>query len=380
MPTLLLTLGRLPKALDIARAFAATGWRVIVAEPFRHHLAGASRAVAKSIQVTAPAADHAAYLQDLLAIIAREHVSLVIPVSEETIHVAHLHGRLPPGATLFTMPPDLVLKLHDKARFIAYAASLGLDVPETCALGDFRAADTIAVGDVVVKPVLSCSGRGVRILPRGSALPVVDRAEPAIVQRFVPGLVHSTCAIARAGRVVANVIYRGGIMSGTVAVSFLRVASQPAITAWVDQFVASTGYSGFISFDFVVDASGRAYAIECNPRATSGLHFLHQADLVAAITAPDQVTTARVRPEQHLQQFYAALTETQSSIGDRSRFLTNLRALRSARDVTWSRHDPMPFLTMIFTSWKIIRMAIMQRKTFGEVAMLDVGWHRDFPV
>ena len=52
---LLLTLGRLPKALDVARGFADLGWRVVVAEPFKRHLAGASRAVAQSHRVTAPA-------------------------------------------------------------------------------------------------------------------------------------------------------------------------------------------------------------------------------------------------------------------------------------------------------------------------------------
>jgi hypothetical protein len=54
---LLLTLGRLPKALDVARGFADLGWRVVVAEPFKRHLAGASCLVARSHQVTAPAQD-----------------------------------------------------------------------------------------------------------------------------------------------------------------------------------------------------------------------------------------------------------------------------------------------------------------------------------
>ena len=65
MKTVLLTLGRLPKALDIARSFSSAGWRVVVAEPHRRHLAGASRSVARSIRVTAPAEDPAAYLRDL---------------------------------------------------------------------------------------------------------------------------------------------------------------------------------------------------------------------------------------------------------------------------------------------------------------------------
>jgi hypothetical protein len=377
--TVLLTLGRLPKALDIARAFAAAGWRVIIAEPFRHHLAGASRDVAASFQVTAPAANHAAYIGELRDIVVRENAALVIPVSEETMHVAHLRDLLPRGVTLFTMPAALVLDLHDKFRFIARAGAYGLDVPATARLGDPRGAALAADGDVVVKPALSCSGRGVRFLPRGTRLPAPETEPPAIVQRLVPGAVYSTCTVAHQGRAVATVIYRGGIMSGTVAVSFEIVPGHAAITRWVETFVAATCYTGFISFDFVVDSAGRAFAIECNPRATSGLHFMQPQDLVAAIVAPDSVRAARMRPEPELQQFYASLTEMQKSITNRKRFVANARRLCRARDVTWSWRDPMPFVTMPFTSWKIISMSIKQGKTFGEVAMLDVGWYADRP-
>jgi hypothetical protein len=84
-----------------------------------------------------------------------------------------------------------------------------------------------------------------------------------------------------------------------------------------------------------------------------------------------------MRPELHLQQFYASLTETQGSIRDRKRFVANLRQLATARDVTWRWSDPLPFLTMPLTSWKIISMAIKRHCTFGEVATLDIGYYGD---
>jgi hypothetical protein len=109
------------------------------------------------------------------------------------------------------------------------------------------------------------------------------------------------------------------------------------------------------------------------------LHFLRPQDLVAAILTPGSMPAARMRPQMELQQFYASLTETQKSIIDRRRFVANFRRLRRARDVTWSWQDPVPFLTMPITSWKIIAMAIRQRATFGAVATLDVGWYAEQP-
>ena len=52
-------------------------------------------------------------------------------------------------------------------------------------------------------------------------------------------------------------------------------------------------------------------------------------------------------------------------------FMRNLRCLRTARDVTWDRRDPWPFIAMPYTAWNIIALASRRRATFGEVAMLD---------
>jgi predicted ATP-grasp superfamily ATP-dependent carboligase len=373
--TVLLTLGRLPKALDLARSFAGHGWRVVIAEPFPRHLAGASRVVSCSRVVTAPVTDRKQYLDDLRRIIDEERVSLVVPVSEEAMHVAFLRDSLPATTTLFAMPPQVLLELHDKQRFVARCAALGLAAPETFALGDAGALGLAARGPFVVKPVYSCSGRGVSFHARGEALPGRASQGRAIAQRFVEGSVFSSFTIAARGRVRITVVYRGAVMSGTVAVCFERVA-QPAIERWVETFVTGTGFSGFISFDFVVDGSGAAQAIECNPRATSGIHFVHPEDLAAAVADPQSAEPVRFREQRTMQQLFPCLTETQKSMFG-PRFRSNLRHLLSARDVTWRRDDPLPLLTMPFTSWPIIAMSIRRRCTFGEVATLDVGWYED---
>ncbi|MFN6956413.1 MAG: hypothetical protein ACK4PG_16610, partial [Acetobacteraceae bacterium] len=88
----------------------------------------------------------------------------------------------------------------------------------------------------------------------------------------------------------------------------------------------------------------------------------------------DPAHPLRFRPERRLQQFYSCLTETQLSLFRGGGFARNLRTLLRTRDVTWSRQDPKPFLTMTATSWPIIREAIALRATFGQVAMRDFAW------
>lgn len=368
-PTVLVTLGRLPKALELCRGFAAIGWRVVVAEPQPRHLCAASRSVARSVAVPAPTADREAYLAALARLAREEGAGLVIPVSEETLHVACLPERLP-GVRVLAMPPALVHRLHHKGHFVAAMRELGLAVPATAPLGSAAAADLAAAGEVVVKPVHACAGRGVRVVRRGEALP--EAAAPAVVQRFLPGPEFSSCTLAHEGRVLASAVYRGVLFGGSVAIAFERV-EQPPIEAWIARAVAGLGWSGFIAFDFRLDAEGTVFGIECNPRTTSGLHFLEPADVARAILDPAQ--PVRFRDARRLQQFWSCLTETQLSLfRRRGGFGRKLRQLLTTPDATWSAGDPWPLLSMPWTAWPILREAARRRVPFGEVATLDLGW------
>ena len=373
--TVLITIGRLPKALDFARAFRARGWKVIVAEPFGRHLTGASNTVAVSRVTPAPSAGKAAYLDALLDIVARDGVDLVLPLSEETMHVAHLRDRLPAGVKLFAPAVDDLLALHDKQRFATLADGLGLTVPRTAALGTAEAEALAMRGDYVVKPALSCSGRGLAFGLAGTSPRPASSDVRQIVQQRIDGAHLSTFSIAHAGRVAITVVYRSLVVSGTVAVAFERV-DHPAITAWVEDFVAKTGHTGFISFDFIVDGEGCAHAIECNPRVTSGVHFIETADLAAATLDP-AASPPRFRASTRMQQFYPTLTETQASVFDRSRFGSNLKVLVTAPDVTWSLRDPWPFITMPVTAFQIIARSITTGRSFGEVSTEDISWFED---
>lgn len=372
--TVLLTIGRLPKALDLARAFKHQGYRVIVADPFRCHLTGVSRDVSRSFQVAAPAENSESYLNDIMSIVERERIDVIVPVSEETMYVTALKPRLDPDVAMFSMPQDIVLSLHNKKRFIEFAAALGLHVPETYDICDNRALTLAETTNTVIKPYYSCSGRGVRFLQRGEPLAKNAHTERVIVQKRIDGDLYSTFSIAQCGVPCATVIYRAAVISGTVAVCFERICEQPAILDWVDQFIRKTCYTGFISFDMILRPDGQAFAIECNPRATSGIHFLRTEDLGSAILDVTGRATPRFRPDLFMQQIYPCLTETQKSFFTRKNFRGNLHHLMTARDVTWQWRDPLPLLLMPITASQIIARAIRMGETFGVASTYDISW------
>ncbi len=372
--TVLLTLGRLPKGLDLARSFQLAGFRVVVADPFRWHLMRVSNAVNQSYQVTAPNVDSERYLDELAAIIRREQVSIVVPVSEETMYVAALKERIAPDILVYGMAQATLLALHDKQRFIEIAAGIGLPVPETYRLDDPRAGKLVQSGDYVLKPVNTCAGKGVEIKTKGTRPPSLADAASMIVQRHVSGWHACSFSMAHEGRVMLTVVYRGTIMNGTVAVGFERIDGRTGIEQWVETFVAQTGCSGFIAFDFIITEDGQPYAIECNPRVTSGIHFLPTDIIAPMMLNPNRSMPPRLRVDRHFQQFWPSLTETQARIFRWPAFWRHLRSLFRSRDVTWQWRDPLPFLLMPFTSMKILWTAMTTEKTLGEVATDDIEW------
>lgn len=372
--TVLLTLGRLPKGLEFAFALARAGCRVIIAEPWRWHLSRVSRAVSRSYAVTAPTASVQAYHDDLLDIVARERVSLIVPISEETLHVAGLAPRLPTDCRLLCLPQDSLLTLHDKLAFIHKAEDIGLPVPRTLAADSTAAQAFAAAQPYIVKPQLSSAGHGLAIKQAGDPLPTVDA--PSVVQAYLPGEELSSFSIAHQGRVIGTVLYRGLIISGSVAVCFEVLPDpDPAILDWIERFVRAVDYSGSIAFDFRRDAAGDALPIECNPRTTSGIHFVNPDDLALAVLDPTAANPFRLRSERVLQQFYPALTETQGAALNGRAWRPNLKHLFGCRDVTWDRRDPLPFLLLPFTSYQILRRTIFSGMTFGEAATFDIGWY-----
>ena len=369
--TVLLTLGRLPVALDLARGFAACGWRVIVADPFPMHLARMSNAVHGCYRVAAPAPHPRQFLDDIRALIAKESVDLVVPVSEETPHVASLLEEVGPATRLFAPSLDTVLRLHDKYDFIAWAQALDLPVPQTWRADDPEHRQISRDQPFVLKPRSACSGIGVRLRAAGSD---VEARHDHVVQEWLEGRLLSSFSIARGGQTVLTSVYEATLLDGSVGVCFRRVDDAMAVEQWIATFVTATQHTGFIAFDFIVDEAGVARAIECNPRSTSGIHFLRSDTLPAAIAEDEPPTGDIYRPESSLTEAYSGLTVALRSLGS-TEARSSWRRLREARDVTWRSDDPWPFLLMMVNTSRIVWLAATRRLSFAQAAVLDIRWN-----
>lgn len=355
----------MPASLAAARLLHRAGWTVIGTDSLPLTPLSRSRSVHRWHSTPSPRDQPQAFIAALAAI-GREHgVTLVLPMYEEGFVIAReravLQGELPAAHIAVAALEQLAL-LDDKMRFIRHGQSLKLPVPHTVlaeSTADLRRAHADLDGDVVLKPVFSRFASSVLIRPSAQELEAVEPSpsEPWVVQQRLEGELISSYGLCRQGRVVAHGDYRIDFVTGRQArqglgasAVYLPVEAVESL-AFARTLFASLGYDGQYGLDFLRTRGG-LWAIECNPRGTSGIHLFERCRGFAALLSGDETgqgEAARLRPSgavNHLQLLQAVRAAPQ-------RWADPLlwRALIS-RDVLFDPLDPLPildFMTMVAT-------------------------------
>ncbi|WP_377506863.1 hypothetical protein [Octadecabacter sp. R77987] len=368
--TVLITGARAPTALHLARLLHDAGQRVILADSLAHPFAARSVACARYVQLPAPRFDLAGYTAALRDLIAQEGIKLVIPTCEEVFYLAQIWEQMP--CPLFAPPMDRLRDAHDKYTFVRQAAAKGLDVPDTHLI---RSRDELVAlrdvaGDFVFKPVWSRFASQVLIRPKARALDAITPtpAAPWVAQAFVSG--QEICAYAAAvdGKLTALSQYTTPYRAGQGAGIYLRPVDDPAVRNFVQTYVAKTGWHGQISFDFIRTADGMALPLECNPRATSGVHFFRDPKgFLGAMDgipiAPD-VTSSQTLP---LAMWVYGLRP-----GTLRHFWRDLRAADNF--LAW-KGDPAPSRGQWRAFAEIIAIALRDRISLQAASTRDIEWN-----
>ena len=379
----LFTGARAPAALELARQFNAAGIEVYIAESLPWHLGRLSRVVKKSFQVSAPRQQPECFISELAQIVLKYSIDLIIPTCEETFTIARYRDRLPCAVLVDEF--DKILKFHHKYRFIECARSYGLGVPYTDILTSKAEvwARVQAKPHVVAKPVYSRFGSEAILCALGEKeIQKLNSIEcspgrPWVVQQFIEGRAICSYSVAHQGQLLAHTSYQGSYFAGKATIDF-RYDSNAAVQAWVEAFVRAENVSGQISFDFIQASDGQVYAIECNPRTTSGVHtFEPHEGLVLALCREGRpsllVPTGKRRAHLGLAMLIYGLSDVKS-------FRDALRWLKSFmghQDVVLNWKDPLPavgqWLTYLNLGVRAQRLGI----TAIAASTYDIEWNGD---
>ena len=279
----LITGARAAAALDMARSLRAAGYEPHLADCSPAWIARASRSAGPVHRYASPVDRPADFARDVQNLITRLDPVRIIPACEEVFHLAALTEADGFSERLFAPPVDRLGTLHAKDRFAALCRSLALPVPETTRVADRAALADFAdrAGEQVFKPVWSRFGVQTLVAPQPAALAALTPtpAAPWVVQRRIIGEEVSFYAVCHEGRIAAFCAYGSDwrLAGGAGYVFRPLPADQTARLRPMAVALAAFAGTGQIACDALFDCDGQPWLIECNPRATSGVHLFDRS-------------------------------------------------------------------------------------------------------
>ena len=377
MPAVMILGARAPVALDHARRFARQGWKVFVADSVPCRTSGWSKAVSASIALPPPRDAPLDFGRALAEAARRHRVDLVLPTCEEVFYVSRYRELLPPTVAVATDHIDKLRTLHSKLAFLEIARGCGANVPDSAGVSSIGEARDWARGrPAVLKPEYSRFGVHVHLYPDGipgDAAPLAAQGR-WVAQEYCDGEEICSYSVAVSGKLTAHVAYRPRYRMSRSSSYYFEPMDVPTIRWFVEKLVAKIGYTGQISFDWILGSRGTCTVLECNPRAISGVHLFGAADELPRAFLGDLQNV--VEPRVARPRMLAPLMLTVGLVGAiRNSRVTEWRHdYARANDVFLEPGDRMPMLGCVRDfgshSWRALR----KHCTVREATTRDIEW------
>jgi glutathione synthase/RimK-type ligase-like ATP-grasp enzyme len=368
----------MPFALGMVRKLASEGHQVFAADDQSLSPGNHSRYLAGRFVYPSPRRDTAGFLAEL-EWIAREHeIDVIVPTFEEAFYISTQLVRLSRVTEVFVSPFRTLACLHDKGAFERLVARLGLPVPETVVVrsGEELSEATGRLERYFARAVFSRGGVGclTNTGPLAGALEMDEvhptPASPWVVQAFVEGETVCTYSTVHGGRVSTHLMYRiPRQRKHSTGIQFEAIDATESLRL-IEPIVAELGYTGQISFDFLVTGDGLTF-VECNPRATDGLLLMPDEELAAGLLAPRPETFV-LEPGGHVQLPLAVLADGFSD--HLKRLPKSIGDLAQVRDAGSGWHDPLPTLYSALAICHLVGQST--REHMGQIVTMagDMNW------
>ncbi|HGN0867083.1 TPA: hypothetical protein ACKROV_000287 [Providencia alcalifaciens] len=367
---------RAPACLEWARAFNEAGWTVSVGDSLSQPLSRFSCSVQHYVRLPEPRQNPTAWIEALAAAIENQHIDLLLPTCEEVFYLAYGLERLQPLCRVLTSDFPLLHRLHHKGDFAAMTNGWSLAAPETHLLTDSQALLAFA-GDAaswVFKPAYSRFASQTLIRPLAHQLNKVrpTQTEPWVAQRFIEGREFCSFSILVDGDLRAHSCYQPRYRVGRGSGIYFQPSMPEPIRQFIEHFGRETRYNGQVGFDFIQDKNGCFHVLECNPRATSGVHLFDNQRrlLVNRLSHPsEQILEPTLEPRM------IALAMLLFAAPRRALSPTFWRDYAAARDVIVQKGDWCPLIAQVGSLTEIVARAVSRRCGLLTASTADIEWN-----
>jgi predicted ATP-grasp superfamily ATP-dependent carboligase len=199
----------------------------------------------------------------------RRAISMVIPSDiDTTFLLSRLQGEITPARTFPLVSPESLAMLNNKWHFMQWLSEHGIPIPESQLLAPDASLEGLDLRfPLIAKPLDECGGRGVQKIKNIDDLRAYMRerqtlgSDPFLLQTFIEGDDLVFGIIAERGRVHAWTMQKY-----CADRSHAEFVEHPELLRFGEQIARELGHHGVAEFDIRLDAEGRPWFIECNPR------------------------------------------------------------------------------------------------------------------
>jgi predicted ATP-grasp superfamily ATP-dependent carboligase len=356
--TVLISGGKMTKALQLARSFKQAGHQVILVETHKYKLTGHRYSWSVDRFYTVPNPDHPDYAKSLLSIVKQENVDTYIPVCSPvaSYYDAVAQDILSPHCSVMHVDVETLKRLDDKYTFAVAAESLGLLVPKSYLITnpqqviDFDF--TKFTRKFIIKSIPYDSVRRLDLtkLPCDTiaetaefvnSLPISEQ-KPWIMQEYIPGQEYCTHSTVRNGNIQLHCCCK----SSAFQVNYESIHN-PDIEEWIRVFSKNLNLTGQVSFDFIeADDDRRIYAIECNPRTHSAITMFYNHPDVAKAYLETEALDSTVEPlasSRPTYWIYHEIWRLVTHLWSPMQTWQRLQIIATGKDAIFEWSDPLPF-------------------------------------
>lgn len=373
----LLTAGRAPSTLDLARQLSSAGHEIYIADTTSWHVCRASNAVKENFIVPSPRFKTAKFIEMLIEIINAKKIDYLIPTFEEILYISSHLDQFPKSCKVFSAPFETLHRLHNKWFFYEEQIKHNIPTPETFLIQKKEDLKQLNKNhSYALKACYSRSAQSIYKIEPNSPIPDIDFEphNPWVAQLWLEGKRFCTYSVCENGKVLAHATYPVQIaIQGHFCLNFESV-DHPGILNWIKHFVEIENFTGQVGFDFFEMENGLVYAIECNPRGTHGLILFKDSDRIdRAFTGNVQET---IQPKVgNTKQIAAGMSFYGWKSAYKERKMKEFfKILFRTPDVVFSFNDLKPFLcTPIIYSNYVIE-GLKSRMNLPAAFTHDFNW------
>lgn len=379
MKRILITGARAPAALELVRQFSRAGHSVYAADCLHFPPTRFSKYVRGYLRHASPRREFLKCQEQLAGFVREKKIDLVVPTCEEVFYLSAMKPVLGQHAAVFCEAPELLGKLHNKAAFQQLARENGMNALETLLLERHDALEPLKLLSneqrYVLKPAYSRFGDKAVLNVAAADLEAHLRKDlfPWTIQEYVEGEEYCAYAICVNGAILFQSLYRPTYRAGRGSSVYFDPVTHEGITRQVETLVRKLKYTGQIGFDFMAREDGEAVVLECNPRCTSGVHFIPDGlnlDAIFTGNVPPAIVEANDRPRMVSAAMWVYGMRRPNSQG----FRAFLRACRQGEDVVGCRGDRWPIFGQFAAALEISLSAITQGISLKDASTKDIEW------